>query len=147
MPESKVEAFLTAEEEREVIDAILEAETNTSGEIRVHIERGMHGDHLARAKEVFHRTKMDNTRDRNGVLFYVAVEDRKFVVFGDEGINNVVPKGFWDQTRDIVESAFKKGQFKQGLVDGILNAGEELKDHFPWTRDDDNELSDEISRS
>ena len=145
MAESKVEAFLTLEEEQEVIDAILQAERDTSGEIRVHLERGTHGDHMARAKEVFHILKMDNTKDSNGVLFYVAVADRKFVVYGDKGINDVVLPGFWDKTRDIVEEAFRKGAFKQGLVDGILNAGKELKKHFPWRRDDENELRDDIS--
>ena len=145
MAQSKVEAFLTAEEEQEVINAILEAEQNTSGEIRVHIERGIHGDHMQRAREVFHILKMDNTKDSNGVLFYVAVADRKFVVYGDKGINDVVPPRFWDQTRDIMGEAFEKGEFKKGLVDGILNAGRELKEHFPWQRGDKNELDDDIS--
>ena len=92
---NKVEAFLTTEEEQEIVDAILEAEKNTSGEIRVHIEASANMDHFSRAQQVFHFLKMDNTKDENGVLLYVAVDDRKFVVYGDRGIDKVVPKGFW----------------------------------------------------
>lgn len=147
MPQSRVEAFLSADEEQEVINAILEAENNTSGEIRVHIENGDHKDHMARARQVFHLLKMDNTKDSNGVLFYVAVGDRKFVIYGDSGIDKVVPPGFWDETRDIVEKAFRQQEFKRGLVEGILHAGRELKAHFPWNRGDENELSNELSRS
>ena len=143
---SKVEAFLTKEEEQEIIDAIRIAEKNTSGEIRVHIEATSDKDHFERALEVFHMLKMFNTKDENGVLIYVAVNDHKFVIYGDKGINNVVEKDFWNATKDVMQSHFKKGDFKQGIVDGILKAGHELKGHFPWQSDDENELSNEISK-
>ncbi|MDC6405181.1 MULTISPECIES: TPM domain-containing protein [Maribacter] len=143
---SKVEDFLTQGEEQEIVAAILEAEKETSGEIRVHIEAHTRENHFERAKEIFHLLKMDNTKEGNGVLIYVAVHDKKFVICGDKGINDVVPKGFWDSTKDIIETHFKKGQFKQGLVAGILEAGKELKVHFPWHANDTNELSNEISK-
>lgn len=143
---SKVEDFLTQAEEQEIVAAILEAEKDTSGEIRVHIEAHTRENHYERAKEIFHLLKMDNTKEGNGVLFYVAVHDRKFVICGDKGINDVVRKGFWDSTKDIIETHFKKGQFKQGLVAGILEAGKELKVHFPWHANDTNELSNEVSK-
>lgn len=143
---SKVEDFLTQAEEQEIVAAILEAEKDTSGEIRVHIEAHTRENHYERAKEIFHLLKMDNTKQGNGVLIYVAVHDRKFVVCGDKGINDVVPTGFWDSTKDIIETHFKKGQFKQGLVAGILEAGKELKVHFPWHANDTNELSNEVSK-
>ncbi|AOW17561.1 hypothetical protein LPB03_08815 [Polaribacter vadi] len=143
---SKVEAFLTKEEEQEIISAIRVAEKNTSGEIRVHIEATSDKDPYERSLEVFYLLKMDNTKDANAVLIYVAVNDQKFVIYGDKGINKVVPKDFWNSTKDVMQSHFKNGNFKQGIVDGILKAGEELQAHFPWQIDDENELSNEISK-
>jgi uncharacterized membrane protein len=144
---SKVEDFLTADEEQEIVNAILDSEKNTSGEIRVHIETSTSGDHYLRAQEVFHLLKMDNTRESNGVLIYVAVDDKKFVICGDKGINEVVPKGFWDTTKDVIQNKFKEGKFKEGIIDGILMAGNELQAHFPWKPNDTNELSNEISKT
>ncbi|CAZ95039.1 Conserved hypothetical protein [Zobellia galactanivorans] len=144
---SRVENFLTAEEEQEIVQAIVNAEKNTSGEIRVHLEAHTKIDLLDRAKEVFHLLKMDNTKEENGVLIYVAVNDRKFAIYGDRGIDKVVPKNFWDSTRDTIASHFKNGRFKQGLIEGILKAGKELESHFPWQHGDVNELSNEISKN
>ncbi len=143
---SKVEAFLSATEEQEIIEAIRTAELNTSGEIRVHIEKTSNDSIENRALEVFYTLKMDNTKAQNGVLIYVAVEDKNFAIYGDKGINDVVADNFWDSTKDTMQSHFKNGHFKQGLVDGILMAGEELKKHFPYQDDDTNELSNEISK-
>ena len=143
---SEVEDFLTPQEEQEIVDAILEAEQNTSGEIRVHIENSAKIDHFSRAQQVFHFLKMDNTKDENGVLIYVAVHDHKFVIYGDRGIDRAVPKGFWDTTRDVMQEHFKKGDFKTGIVQGILSAGKELEVHFPWHHGDTNELSDAVSK-
>jgi uncharacterized membrane protein len=143
---SKVEAFLTKEEEEEIISAIQIAEKNTSGEIRVHIEASSKKDPYERALEVFHLLEMQNTKDANAVLIYVAVDDKKFVICGDTGINTVVPKDFWNTTKDVIQGHFKAGNFKQGIIDGILKAGEELQDHFPYQTDDENELSNEISK-
>lgn len=143
---SKIEAFLSAEEEQEIIDAIRIAEKNTSGEIRIHLERTSKIDVFDRAKEVFHMLKMDNTKQQNGVLIYVAVEDKTFVIYGDEGINKVVENDFWDKTRDVILAHFKNGQFKQGLIDGVLRAGKELETFFPWHHGDTDELPNTISK-
>ena len=144
---SKVEKFLSADDEEQIIEAIRTAEKSTSGEIRVHIE-GSHGkkDIFERAMEVFHALKMDNTKQENGVLIYVAVEDRDFVIYGDRGINEVVPNDFWESTKDAIVAQFKAGNYKQGLIDGILKAGEQLKTHFPWSEETMNELPNNISR-
>ena len=144
---SRVEEFLTAKEEQEIVQAILDAEKNTSGEIRVHLEAHTKKELLERAKEVFHFLKMDNTKEENGVLIYVAVNDKKFSIYGDRGIDKVVPENFWNSTRDTIESHFKNGRFKEGLIAGILNAGKELEAHFPWHHGDINELSNEISKN
>lgn len=143
----KANQFLSEQDELDIIEAIKTAELNTSGEIRIHIEGKANKDAYERALEVFNSLKMYNTQQRNGVLLYVATEDHKFVICGDEGIDNAVADDFWNCTRDIMAEHFKRKAFKEGIVAGILNAGEQLKAHFPWQTDDTNELSNEISKS
>ena len=146
IPMSKFEDFLTKEEEQAIVEAIGIAEKATSGEIRVHIEKTSDKNHYERAKEVFHDLKMDETELKNGVLIYMAVEDQSFVICGDKGIDDVVNDDFWDCTKDIMANQFKKNNFKQGLIDGILRAGEQLKKYFPYQENDAEELSNEISK-
>ncbi len=143
---SKVEDFLTTEEEQEIVAAIGEAEKNTSGEIRVHIEKETSIAPIDRALEVFHHLTMENTKERNGVIIYVAVKSKLFAIYGDKGINEKVANDFWDSTKDIMGHHFRNGNFKQGLIEGILSAGEQLKKYFPHQEDDTNELSNEISK-
>ncbi len=143
---AKVEEFLSPSEEQEVIKAIKTAEKNTSGEIRVHIEKNTEKPPMERALEVFHSLEMDKTQLRNGVLFYIAVESKKFAILGDEGIDKKVSDNFWESTKDVIQNKFKQGNFKQGIIDGVLKAGEQLKTFFPYQADDTNELSDEISK-
>jgi uncharacterized membrane protein len=143
---SKVEDFLTKEDEQAIVEAIRMAEKVTSGEIRVHIEKTTSKVPFDRALEVFHELKMDETHLKNGVLIYLAVADKKFVICGDQGINEVVTLDFWDSTKDIMATQFKTGNFKQGLIDGIAKSGEQLRQHFPYKEGDTNELSNEISK-
>jgi uncharacterized membrane protein len=141
------EYHLSEKEEQAVVKAIQEAEKNTSGEIRVHIEKSSEKEPLERAKEVFLFLKMNETEARNGVLFYLAIEDHTFAILGDQGIDAVVPDDFWNSTKDLVISEFTKGAFGRGLVLGIEEAGKKLKDFFPYRSNDTNELSDEISKA
>jgi uncharacterized membrane protein len=144
---SKVEDFLTKEEEQAIVEAIRMAEKETSGEIRVHIEKTTSKVPYDRALEVFHDLGMDATELHNGVLIYLAVEDHKFVICGDKGINDVVPEDFWDCTKEAMAAQFRTKNFKQGLIDGIARAGEQLQKYFPYDQDGDtNELSNEISK-
>ena len=142
----EVEAFLSKEQETEVVDAIRAAELNTSGEIRVHFEKSLDQDPIKRAQELFYQLEMDKTQFKNGVLFYVAIDAHKFAIIGDEGIDKVVPDDFWESIKDEVINEFKKENPTQGLVLGILHAGEKLKEYFPYGDKDENELSDEISK-
>jgi uncharacterized membrane protein len=142
---SDIEDFLTQTQEQQIIDAIRAAEKNTSGEIRVHLEKNSEKDPLERAKEVFYFLKMDKTINKNGVLFYVAVDDKKFSILGDEGINNLVPEDFWNSIKDAVIHHFSIGSYADGLKEGILATGQKLKEFFPFKTDDDDELSNEIS--
>lgn len=144
---SKFENFLSKEDEKEIIAAIYQAEKNTSGEIRIHIEAHTDEDHFDHALKVFQELEMHTTELRNGVLIYIAVNDHQFVILGDEGINAVVATDFWNTTKDVMQTHFRKGDFKNGIIAGILQAGEELKAHFPYQEDDTDELSNEISKS
>jgi uncharacterized membrane protein len=141
----KASSFFTAEQQAVILAAVREAEGETSGEIRVHIETSFKGDVLDRAAWIFGKLGMQKTALRNGVLFYLAVEDRKFAIIGDGGIHAKVPEGFWDSTKELMVKNFKKGKFTEGLAEGIILAGEQLKTHFPRQSDDVNELPDEIS--
>ena len=143
----KAEEFFSKSEEEQIVAAIKAAEKNTSGEIRVHIEASSKGkDPLERAVQVFQELEMHQTEARNGVLFYLAYKDHAFSIFGDQGINQKVPVGFWDSTRDQMQTAFKKLVFAEGLIAGITEAGEVLKAYFPYQSDDQNELDDSISK-
>jgi uncharacterized membrane protein len=141
----KIQDFFSAEEKLNIQHAIEQAERNTSGEIRVHLENKCTTDPTERAIVVFNELKMYKTKLRNGVLFYLAIDDHKFALIGDKGINETVEIGFWDSTRDLMLSHFKMGEFTQGLCEAIDLAGQRLKTHFPYKQDDTNELSNEIS--
>ena len=137
--------ILNDEEDRRIVKAIKQAERNTSGEIKVHIENHCRGEVEERSLFVFNRLKMNKTKQRNGVLIYLAACDRKFAILGDEGINKVVEADFWNDIRDLMAAAFKEGRFADGLEQGIMRCGEKLKAYFPYQSDDINEIPDEIS--
>jgi len=140
-----VENFFSKAEKQQIAEAISQAEHDTSGEIRLHVEGRCKIDVLDRAAYVFEKLEMHKTAQRNGVLFYLAVFDRKFAILGDAGINRLVPENFWDEIKEAMLGFFKEGNFTGGLAKGILMAGEQLKANFPYQNDDVNELSDEIS--
>ncbi|MDC1221266.1 TPM domain-containing protein [Salibacteraceae bacterium] len=133
------------EEEAKILAAIKDAENNTSGEIRIHIEKKCKEDPYKDAVKAFERLKMTATEQRNGVLILVALDDHKFAIVGDKGINEKVPTGFWDETKDLMIAHFKEGRIADGIVEGIRDAGAQLKKFFPYQSDDINELKDDIS--
>ena len=141
-----IESFLTTQEEHQIILAIQEAEKGTSGEIRVHIEKNTEKPTLERAKEVFLYLKMDQTKQRNAVLFYVAVESKQFAIIGDTGIDKVTPANFWNEEMKLVTTLFSQNNNQEALEQGINKVGEKLKQFFPYQSDDTNELSDTISK-
>jgi uncharacterized membrane protein len=141
----KAEIFFTSGEKEKIIQAVKTAETDTSGEIRIHIENKCKGEVLDRAAYLFDKLRMQKTAKRNGVLFYLGVQDKKFAILGDVGINAVTPDDFWNNIKEAMLDYFQKGEFANGLEVGILMTGKVLKEHFPYMEDDKNELSDEIS--
>ncbi len=140
-----VKNFFSKEDKERIIRAIQEAEKETSGEIRLHIESQCKGDALERAVKVFWKLKMHKTQLRNGTLIYLAVKHRKFAIFGDEGIHKKVPENFWDDVKEEMREEFVKGRFTEGIVKGIGRIGQKLKELFPYQSDDVNELPDDIS--
>lgn len=135
-------------EEKKIIQAIQEAEIATSGEIRVHIaSEKASGDVEERALKTFDKLEMEKTKDRNGVLFYIDYRQHQFAICGDSGIHKAVGQQFWEDTENLMENCFKRGDLVQGIVAGITKAGEKLKNHFPYQSNDVNELPDEISYS
>jgi len=141
----KASTFFSKEQQAQILASVREAENETSGEIRVHIESKLKGDVLDRAAWLFKKLGMHKTAERNGVLFYLAVNDKKFAIIGDAGIHAKVPDGFWDDISVLLTKNFKEGKFTEGLSEGILLTGKHLKIHFPHKKDDVNELPDEIS--
>ena len=138
--------FFTDEQRRAIVRAITDAEATTSGEIRLHVEANCKKDNvLDRAAEVFFQLKMNETEARNGTLIYLAYEDRKFAIIGDEGINAVVPANYWDGTKQVMAEHFKKAEFMEGILFAIKETGSHLKQYFPISENDKNELSNEIS--
>jgi uncharacterized membrane protein len=141
----KAETFFSQEQKDIIVQAIEEAEKQTSGEIRVYVENAFHGEILDRAAYLFKLLDMNKTKERNGVLFYLSIARQKFAVLGDTGINSRVPENFWDTVRDVLEKYFKEEDFATGLKEGIRMAGVKLKAFFPRQTDDTNELSDTIT--
>ena len=137
--------FFSHEQKDRILQAVRDAELDTSGEIRVHLERRCKGEALDRAAYLFEKLRMHKTAQRNGVLFYLAIEDHKFAILGDAGINAITPEDFWDVIKDRVMEEFSEGRYVSGLEAGIRMAGETLKEHFPYQEGDVNELPDEIS--
>lgn len=137
--------LFTEAEKTQIVNAITAAEKQTSGEIRVHLDAQCKIDPVEQAKIVFEKIGMHETALRNGVLIYLAVEDRKLAIIGDKGIYEVVPTDFWDGIKNEMVASFSKNEFTKGLVDAIKGAGEQLKKFFPIATDDSNELSNDIT--
>lgn len=140
----KAQDYFTEERLKEIDAAIKQAEKNTSGEIRLYVEDKCKEDVLDHAAFLFGELEMHKTELRNGVLFYLAIQDHKFAILGDGGINAKVPKDFWEHIKEAMVNHFKAGDFAKGLEQGIELAGKALAEHFPYQDGDVNELSDEI---
>lgn len=140
-----MKALLSKEEQQKIVAAIEEAELDTSGEIRVHIEPKCKTDAVSRAIYVFNYLKMYKTQQRNGVLVYVAHESRKLAIIGDVGINQRVPADFWNGIKEKMVAEFAAGNFVGGIAEAVRSVGVSLKEYFPYQSDDVNEQPNEIS--
>ena len=148
--ENKIENMLTkkilsSSDKKEIVEAIIQAEKNTSGEIHVHVENNNNMKPLERAQQLFFELGIDATQQQNGVLFFICGKSKTLTIIGDKGINDKVDANFWNKTKMIVLEYFKQGLFKKGLVLGIEQAGKQLQQFFPSEKENSNELSNEIS--
>ncbi len=137
--------FIPSEGQRRIADAITEAERHTTGEICVHVTPRCRGKVMKRAIKAFNRLKLFATKRRNAVMIFVAYKDRKFAILGDSGINEAVPNGFWDEEASTLGQYLKAGRPVDGLCEIIAHMGEKLSHYFPGERDDENELSNEVT--
>lgn len=140
-----VKKIFSEEQKRVIVSAIESAEKSSSAEIRVHIESKCSGDVMERAAIIFSKLKMERTELRNGVLIYIAVDDKKVAILGDKGINEKVEDGFWDSVYKVMVDKFKNQDLTGGLCLACDMVGEKLKRFFPISKSDINELSNEIS--
>lgn len=138
--------FFTQEEEKQVVEAIKQAELNTSGEVRLHLAREIKSDPVKEAIRIFNKLGMQKTVQRNGCLVLLGLKNKKVAVVGDKGINEKVPENFWLDVVEIMVANFKEDKFVEGISRAILRIGEKLKQFFPYQREDVNELPDEISK-
>lgn len=137
--------FLSKLEHDRIVRAIGEAESKTSGEIRVLIQRGkLNGDPLAAAQKKFHRLRMHKTRERNAVLIFVAPRDHKFAVVGDEAIHKECGNDFWQRVVEKMRTHFQNEKFSDALIDAVSEVGTVLARQFPKTVRDTNELPDNL---
>ena len=136
--------IFTEEQQEQISNAIAEAEKGTSGEIRIAIEKHCEGDAFEKATAYFSKLGMDKTSRHNGVLIYLAHADHKFAIIGDRGINKLVPEDFWETTKVAMKAHFASGNLAQGIIAGIMLAGEKLGTFFPFQSGDINELPNDI---
>jgi uncharacterized membrane protein len=137
--------FIEPEEEGRLIQSIRSAEKNTSGEICVHFQKKINKPVLESALKAFKTLKMDQTAKKNGVLIFIVPSAKQFAILGDKGINDVVPENFWDDIIEDLKGYFRSGNMVDGLCINIEKIGIKLQEHFPYQKDDVNELPDEIS--
>ncbi len=140
----KAEKIITPAQQDEIKAAIKKAEKVTSGEVRVVVEDLCKTDVLDRAAFLFHKLKMDQTAERNGVLIYVSVDDHKLAIIGDAGIHKIVKDDFWNKIKEEMAQHFRQGLIAEGIIHAVHEAGVALSHHFPCKTDDRDELSDEI---
>ncbi len=139
--------FFTAGEQERIVEEIRLAEKQTSGEIRIHLDCCSGKNALKKAQTIFTRLGMNRTQQRNGILIYLATDDRKFAILGDEGIHRVVPENYWDNIKEGMQRHFREGKFCEGICWGIRQVGEKLQAYFPVEKDDRDELPNTISES
>jgi Predicted membrane protein len=144
----RTKEFLSRLDHDRIVQAIKKAEAQTSGEIRVYVQRGLlKDDPLIAAQRKFQELGMQKTRERNAVLIFVAPRAQKFAVIGDEGVHQKCGAEFWQELVDTMRGHFQKENFTEALVKAIEETGSLLARHFARAKDDRDELPDEIIES
>jgi len=139
-------SLFSTEEKEAIATAIILAEKQTSGEIRVFIENKCRFiEATDRAAELFHQLNMHQTAERNGVLLYLAITDRQLAIWGDQGIHEKLGSAYWIEQVNAILAAFNRADYSSGICTGILEIGKALQLHFPFQGEKDkNELDNEV---
>jgi uncharacterized membrane protein len=141
----RTQDFLNKLHHQKIVDAIAAAEKNTSGQIRVYIQRGLLSDDVVDVAQLqFRKLGMRETRERNGVLILVVPRSRKFAVVGDEGVHQKCGDIYWQRLVEAMREEFQREHFNEALLEAIAKAGTLLAEHFPKKEDSSNELPDEV---
>jgi uncharacterized membrane protein len=136
--------FLSKVEHDRIVQAIREAESNTSGEIRVYVQRGkLSADPLIVAQKQFQKLRMNKPQERNAVLIFVAPRTHKFAVVGDNAVHEKCGDEFWQRIVEGMRAHFQNERFSHALIEAINEIGEVLAAHFPKTSRSANELPDD----
>ena len=143
---SKKKPFFTEEQNEKIVNAIRDAEMQTSGEVRIFVEnRCKYVDALDRAKQLFDNLEMGRTELRNGVLFYIAIKDRQLAIYADDGIHKAAGPDYWKNSVKDILSVFSKENITEGIIASLSKIGQALQTYFPYEKEiDKNELPDEI---
>ncbi len=142
----KKKSFFSPAENNEIVSAIRGAEQSTSGEIRVFVEsKNAYVNPLDRAAEIFFQLRMDETKDRNGVLIYVAVKSREIAIYADEAIHRLLDDAYWKAAVNNMILEFRQNHVADGIAHCVTAIGQTLAEKFPYEgKEDKNELPDEI---
>ncbi len=139
---------LTSAQKKKIVQAIENAEHQTSGEIRVHFSYSKSDENpLFQAQKQFEKLKMHLTKDRNGILIYINPNARKFALYGDEGIHLKLGQDYWDQLKNSLKKNIQEKDLIHGIENAVLDLGVQLKAHFPHAEKDKNELKNDVSES
>ena len=143
----RTSAFLKALDNERIVAAIRAAEARSRGEIRVHVTGHPDVEVEAAARKQFEKLEMTKTELRNGVLIYVAPRSQRFAVIGDKGIHECCGPEFWRKIAAVMEDDFRAGKYTEGILDGVVAAGDALALHFPRPEGhvDENELADDVT--
>ena len=139
-----MEPFLSDSDKKEIAAEIAAAEQQTTGEIRVYLEKHCKEEVLDRAYMIFNKLKMHQTKGRTGVLIYIAHDDHAFAILGDRGIHEKVPENFWDDVKESMKEFFTQGRFVEGIKAAVASCSHHLKKHFPAEDHNPDELSNEV---
>lgn len=144
----RTKEFLSKLEHDRIVRTIQDVELKSSGQIRVHIQRGkLDGDPLAAAQKKFHRLGMHKTPKRDAVLIFVAPRAHKFAVVGDRAIHEKCGDSLWRGVVAKMREHFRNERFSDALVDAVRDIGEVLAEHFPRDSRGGNELPDAVIES
>lgn len=149
MSKKIVEKYFSDSDLKEIASNINVVEKETAGEVRLCVQiKKSFFERKRSPREIairqFLKMGMHKTKHRTGLLIYILLDDRKFEILADDGINRIIEISTWESIEDTVRQEFKDGNYLQGVLHCINLIGEKLKIHFPNEDGDTNELSNEV---